>query len=135
MLSPTDGWALGSTAFHWNGSQWQEKPGLIDQFNAFDFIAPDDGWAVVSGDAMAHWNGSSWEMVATNQLPLISFESVKLLSATNGWAVAQDSVIAHWDGCLLYTSDAADERSSVDLGGRRIIKKKKTNEERKPSYI
>ena len=27
-------------------------------------------------------------------------------------------------GCLLYTSDAADERSSVDLGGRRIIKKK-----------
>ena len=25
--------------------------------------------------------------------------------------------------CLLYTSAAADERSSVDLGGRRIIKK------------
>ena len=37
---------------------------------------------------------------------------------------------AKWDklgACLLYTSDAADERSSVDLGGRRIIKKK--NEE------
>ena len=32
---------------------------------------------------------------------------------------------AHNDFCLLYTSDAADERSSVDLGGRRIIKKKK----------
>ena len=30
--------------------------------------------------------------------------------------------------CLLYTSDAADERSSVDLGGRRIIKKKKQQE-------
>ena len=30
-----------------------------------------------------------------------------------------------WLICLLYTSDAADERSSVDLGGRRIIKKKK----------
>ena len=29
--------------------------------------------------------------------------------------------------CLLYTSDAADERSSVDLGGRRIINKKKTH--------
>ena len=28
--------------------------------------------------------------------------------------------------CLLYTSDAADERSSVDLGGRRIIKKTQT---------
>ena len=32
------------------------------------------------------------------------------------------------DRCLLYTSDAADERSSVDLGGRRIIKKKKRKE-------
>mgnify|MGYP003380558286 CR=1 FL=1 len=26
--------------------------------------------------------------------------------------------------CLLYTSDAADQRASVDLGGRRIINKK-----------
>ena len=26
--------------------------------------------------------------------------------------------------CLLYTSDAADEQLSVDLGGRRIIKKR-----------
>ena len=32
--------------------------------------------------------------------------------------------------CLLYTSDAADERSSVDLGGRRIIKKKTRRAER-----
>ena len=30
--------------------------------------------------------------------------------------------------CLLYTSDAADERSSVDLGGRRIIKKQKCDD-------
>ena len=31
-------------------------------------------------------------------------------------------------GCLLYTSDAADEGLGVDLGGRRIIKKKKRGE-------
>ena len=37
--------------------------------------------------------------------------------------------------CLLYTSDAADERSSVDLGGRRILKKKKQkNRRRTHSY-
>ena len=29
-------------------------------------------------------------------------------------------------GCLLYTSDAADDLLCVDLGGRRIIKKKTT---------
>ena len=50
----------------------------------------------------------------------------RLFVEDNAFLVSQaDSV--HFDqvaGCLLYTSDAADERSSVDLGGRRIIKKK-----------
>ena len=42
-------------------------------------------------------------------------------------AVARDNPYI----CLLYTSDAADERSSVDLGGRRIIKKKKNEQVRR----
>ena len=33
--------------------------------------------------------------------------------------------------CLLYTSDAADERSSVDLGGRRSIKTKTRKKKKK----
>ena len=36
--------------------------------------------------------------------------------------------------CLLYTSDAADERSSVVLGGRRIIKKQKNKKKKKNKY-
>ena len=35
----------------------------------------------------------------------------------------------HKSICLLYTSDAADEEDSVDLGGRRIIKKKNRTKE------
>ena len=35
----------------------------------------------------------------------------------------------HWVlACLLYTSDAADDLLCVDLGGRRIIKKKKSRQ-------
>ena len=37
--------------------------------------------------------------------------------------------------CLLYTSDAADERSSEDLDGRRIIKKKKQKKQRREKSI
>ena len=33
--------------------------------------------------------------------------------------------------CLLYTSDAADEEDSVDLCGRRIIKKTKNKKQKK----
>src|SRR5678816_2980491 len=44
------------------------------------------------------------------------------LLRTSELEVVQGNVPPQVRGCLLYTSDAADERSSVDLGGRRIIK-------------
>ena len=39
--------------------------------------------------------------------------------------------LSHSYVCLLYTSDAADERSRVDLGGRRIIKKRKKRKKKR----
>eukprot|EP00658_Telonema_sp_P-2_P039448 TRINITY_DN28226_c0_g2_i1.p1 TRINITY_DN28226_c0_g2~~TRINITY_DN28226_c0_g2_i1.p1 ORF type:complete len:307 (-),score=55.59 TRINITY_DN28226_c0_g2_i1:96-1016(-) len=53
--------------------------------------------------------------VASSRPELTKIEGVKL---------ASDFVMEKY-ACLLYTSDAADEEDSVDLGGRRIIKKKK----------
>ena len=52
------------------------------------------------------------------------------LRRAGGWGAWGNRAVQSRSGrrrnaCLLYTSDAADERSSVDLGGRRIIKKKK----------
>ena len=44
--------------------------------------------------------------------------SVAYHLAKFGW---KDTILL--ESCLLYTSDAADEEDSVDLGGRRIIKK------------
>src|SRR5678816_3158304 len=49
-------------------------------------------------------------------LPLVGMWFQALFHSPHGGAF-------HLSLCLLYTSDAADERSSVDLGGRRIIKK------------
>ena len=43
---------------------------------------------------------------------------------TIGKHVLQSSGLHLLRGCLLYTSDAADDLLCVDLGGRRIIKKK-----------
>src|SRR5664280_2575789 len=63
--------------------------------------------------------------------PLSLYEAEVI--STRLWKVSMDSIsrraplsplIGHCQLCLLYTSDAADEEDSVDLGGRRIIKKK-----------
>ena len=49
----------------------------------------------------------------------------RLAAGTTYEHLARRAPVRERGPCLLYTSDAADERSSVDLGGRRIIKKKK----------
>ena len=65
-------------------------------------------------------------------------EGVTKLTTETGagqWGSALAFATAQYGICLLYTSDAADERSSVDLGGRRILKKKKnTNRTRESTH-
>ena len=57
--------------------------------------------------------------------------SDEVITATAQMNLASGEILrVEYQDCLLYTSDAADERSSVDLGGRRIIKKKKTIQSR-----
>ena len=51
-----------------------------------------------------------------------NFDEICVVGDFNNWDPHHDK-FSHKHSCLLYTSDAADERSSVDLGGRRIIKK------------
>ena len=46
-------------------------------------------------------------------------------SRYGGGVASVAALNSDYNACLLYTSDAADERSRVDFGGRRIIKKKK----------
>ena len=76
-------------------------------------------WEIVYRDPDAHW-----------ELYQLGEELVDLEDAFRLWrfrhltTVARIIGVKRGTGCLLYTSDAADERSSVDLGGRRIIKKK-----------
>ena len=75
----------------------------------------------------------------TKKSPVGAFASFgkSHLSCLGGWInaiipvliVPYYSVIGGW-AVLLYTSDAADEEDSVDLGGRRINKKKNRDERR-----
>ena len=59
--------------------------------------------------------------------PLLHACGVIILTAAAAFPLPTGCVLMGTYACLLYTSDAADERSSVDLGGCRLIKKKKKN--------
>ena len=62
-----------------------------------------------------------------DRLP-VADDSVDVLYCERVLQHVPDVEAAVAEFCLLYTSDAADERSSVDLGGRRLIKKKKNDD-------
>ena len=69
-----------------------------------------------------------WNLVNiynSNKASYSGFDVLKQMNSQSINAVA----ISKWEDsryytCLLYTSDAADDLLCVDLGGRRIIKKK-----------
>ena len=73
------------------------------------------------------------DLVQDTYLKALTFKD-KFVDYTNlkAWVftIMKNTFINNYRRCLLYTSDAADDLLCVDLGGRRIIKKKKTSYER-----
>ena len=67
--------------------------------------------------ARVSWQHERWQP-ALDMLYMPADQGV-LATASMVWTGERINI------CLLYTSDAADERSSVDLGGRRLITKKR----------
>src|SRR5678815_6153325 len=51
---------------------------------------------------------------------VLLYHALGFMPATRPSGMPSTIAISIAHSCLLYTSDAADERSSVDLGGRRI---------------
>ena len=74
--------------------------------------------------------GKLWEAFETDGQPVLLIDEIDKadIEFPNDLLLELDRMEFYvYETCLLYTSDAADERSSVDLGGRRIIKKKNTS--------
>eukprot|EP00658_Telonema_sp_P-2_P063106 TRINITY_DN51806_c0_g1_i1.p2 TRINITY_DN51806_c0_g1~~TRINITY_DN51806_c0_g1_i1.p2 ORF type:complete len:150 (-),score=20.30 TRINITY_DN51806_c0_g1_i1:66-515(-) len=90
--------------------------------------ADGEAWAVL--DVTAAMQGSQIRFHHSDHPTLDEDHVVQIPMDTLGPAVRVRATPvrltpAASSACLLYTSDAADEEDSVDLGGRRIIKKKK----------
>ena len=58
-----------------------------------------------------------------------------MMSKYKDWIEFDEQGFSHNLTCLLYTSDAADDLLCVDLGGRRIIKKKIQHYNQKSHHI
>ena len=107
MVSPPDPPVLENMVFLGWSETMQEEPlaEVSEEMEWFDFTVAVSAAAADGGNILKlyAWYGDSLEMnEQKDDVPTLGLYKV----------------------CLLYTSDAADDLLCVDLGGRRIIKKK-----------
>eukprot|EP00656_Telonema_subtile_P029274 TRINITY_DN32429_c0_g1_i3.p1 TRINITY_DN32429_c0_g1~~TRINITY_DN32429_c0_g1_i3.p1 ORF type:complete len:156 (-),score=60.65 TRINITY_DN32429_c0_g1_i3:55-522(-) len=111
----------GETVFDSKNSQLLWKLTSVDASNssgALEFAVPQSG----------HEDFFPVQVSFTSPTTMCAMQVLQVLAADSGAPVRfskQTTFKVDSYTCLLYTSDAADEEDSVDLGGRRIIKKKK----------
>lgn len=104
FLNANDGWAVGDTTLHWNGSTWTANTDT-NGYRLFgvDMAASNDAWAGTLDGNLWHWNGTSWTQTVVNAPA--EFNTVRMLSSNDGWAVGghhfsttTNSFIYHWNG-------------------------------------
>src|SRR5450756_1486905 len=101
------------------GAIGQEKPGLIDKSGQLRDLSGHV--KDLNGEAYSPASLAKLAALDPAKLPAVS-GNPRLGAPVTG--ISKFVAIGLNYICLLYTSDAADDLLCVDLGGRRIIKKK-----------
>ncbi len=94
MLSPTDGWAVGSAGgiWHYQQADWQPvNSPLHSSLNSLSMTSAADGWAVGVGGEILHYAGTGWQAQPSPVSTTLS--SIYMSAPTGGWAVGDDSTL------------------------------------------
>lgn len=97
--SPSDIWAVGTTAIHYDGTSWTgfSLPGINGeighQMYAAAALSPTDAWAVgtystsdSSNGSILHWNGTSWSPYPNPAAAGRPLWSIAAISSNDIWA-------------------------------------------------
>lgn len=106
MVTPSDGWAVGSDILHWDGHRWSHVANPVsDLLTSVDMVSATDGWAVGVNGTILHWDGIAWTPWPSPTW--MNLLDITMLSATDGWAVGgwrganeDANIILHWDGVV-----------------------------------
>jgi len=119
--SPSDIWAVGDAAIHFDGTKWTAFPvplftGLNTSFlQGVADISPTEAWAVGNvvdgpdtGPVIERWDGTQWNVFPGRSLPpgdQADLFAITAISANDIWAVGNlvsngfgNFLFEHWDG-------------------------------------
>ena len=100
MVSPTDGWAVGSGGdiVHFDGTSWTNytSPTTTNLWS-LDMVDANEGWAGGTLGLMLHYQNGTWTQVTPNP-GSTTIEAIQMLNANEGWAVGYGGQILHYTG-------------------------------------
>jgi len=112
MMASDDGWAVGRTALHWDGTNWSGSYRAAGPFSfSVSMVSSDDVWAVGMGRT-THWDGETWSAVPNPDEYLLA---VAMTGPDDGWAVGSYGTILRWQGNL------GDEEPTTPPWPRRLL--------------
>jgi hypothetical protein len=113
LVSPTDGWAVGTAAagsgtiFRWDGAGWMDlsasSPTNKNLYSVF-IVSPTDAWAVGASNTIIRWNGASWTGPMVAPTSGIDYHSVYMTGGTDGWIAGTldhtsgEGLLLRWNG-------------------------------------
>jgi len=118
MISPTDGWAVGSTIARQSGDSWVVYGSPVtESLNAISMVSANDGWIVGEAGTILHWDGLAWTAVASPTSENIW--DIEMLQSDHGWAVGGNGTILRWNGSVwsLVTSPVSASFGELDMIG------------------
>lgn len=89
FLSSTDGWSVGTSAWHWDGTDWTAfATGTVKTLTAVHGFASNDVWALANQE-LRHWDGTAWNAAPVALPAGAGLSTAKLggSSSTNLWVV------------------------------------------------
>jgi photosystem II stability/assembly factor-like uncharacterized protein len=126
MLSPSEGWAVGSSSetdaghgqiLHYRQRKWTVELTTPDtsQFLSISMVSATEGWAAgssSSANSVWHYSNGSWQRVTLNDPKQADLEYVSMLSPDVGWGVGNYPLPAHTGDQFARTAGALWRYSS-----------------------
>jgi hypothetical protein len=100
MVSPTDGWAVGSGGdiMHFDGTSWTNyTTPTTSNLWSIDMVNANEGWAGGISGLMLHYQNGTWTRIQPNPTTF-TIEAIHMLSASEGWAVGYNGTILRYNG-------------------------------------
>ncbi len=123
MISPTEGWAVGSGGiiYHYTGGGWTSYTTVGTSLNSVFMLNQNDGWAVGNGGAIFHYSSGAWSGPISPGPTGQNLNSIFMINSSEGWIVGASGTALHYSngvwGAVQNLSGVTQSLNAVSFSG------------------